>query len=86
MNTESAKKACKILEDIDQLEYSLGAFEKTKEFSKITFSGENGNEKPYSFSIGPSTYDMDLVKDMRLQAIAIIQKKIKTLKQELEDL
>ena len=80
METEKAIKASNLITKIEKVESKISYFEKTREFSKISFSGENGAEQSFNFIF---SYEDEETVLIRSYAKAILNGKLEKLKDEL---
>ena len=84
MNYTQAKRVTEIVSEIERLEKQTEIFNNTKEFCKIEFRGENGNEREFSFSI-PET-DKELRQNIRTLVADKLKERLEKLMSELSDL
>ena len=84
MEHTQAKRVTEIVSEIERLEKEIERFNNTKEFCKIEFRGENGNEREFSFSVTET--DKELRQEIRILVSDKLKGRLEKLMSELSDL
>ena len=84
MKYEQAKRVTEIVNEIERLEKQTERFNNTKEFCKITFIGENGNEREVRFSVNET--DKELRQEIRTLVADKLKDRLEKLMSELSEL
>jgi len=84
MKLTQAKRVTEIVSEIERTEKEIERFNNTKEFCKIDFVGENGNERKFSFSVTES--DRELRQELRTLVADKLKMRLEKLISELETL
>ena len=82
MKYEQAKRVTEIVSEIERLEKQTERFNNTKEFCKISFRGENGNEREFSFSVDET--DKELRQELRTLVADKLKMRLEKLMRELD--
>ena len=82
MKYNQAKRVNEIVSEIERLERQIERFNNTKEFCKISFRGENGNEREFRFYVDET--DKELRQELRTLVADKLKMRLEKLMSELE--
>jgi len=85
MELNTAQRVKQLLSEIERVEKQIERFNNTKEFCKIEFRGENGNEREFSFSVTQEN-DKELRQKIRTLVADELKDRLEKLMSELSDL
>ena len=84
MELKTAQTVKHILSEIERVEKQIERFNNTKEFCKIEFRGENGNEREFSFSVTQEN-DKELRKKLRTLVADELKNRLEKLMSQLSE-
>lgn len=85
MKLKTAQRVKQLLSEIERVEKQIERFNNTKEFCRIEFRGENGNEREFSFSVTQEN-DKELRQKIRTLVADELKVRSENLMSELSDL